>query len=119
MNPVKQLPIKGEVNILRLFGRSGLKLLKYPLDDIFETIQIDSVLDLSHRLAHTKAPKERASLFKSMNAKLGKMPYFGGNELNISDISIWSVFKQINVNMNQDLSQSLVNWYKKMDNILF
>lgn len=119
MNPVKQLPIKGEVNILRLFARSGLSLLKYPLDDILKTTNVDNILDLCHRLAHADTTKDRSFLIRMLTGKLGRNPYFGGEEMNIVDICCWSILKQIYDIVGQDLPPTLSKWYQKVDSIVF
>lgn len=115
---MKQLPIRGEVNILRHFARLGMKPLDYPSEDAVTTVQTDAVLDICHRLLHVRTVKEKTALFRNLNAKLGRASYFGGEDINISDIAAWSVLKQVRVNPKQDLSQNVASWYLKMDQVL-
>ena len=92
-------------------------MLKYPCDDFLSTIKCDSALDVCHQLIHTPIGKERNPLIKSLSEKLGGSLYFGGNDIDIVDISAWSALKQ--TTQKQGLSQNLKNWYQKMDQILF
>lgn len=115
---MKQLPIRGEVNLLRYLGRLGLNSLGYPSEDAQTTIQIDSSLDTCHRLLHVRTVKEKAALYRNLNAKLGRSTYFGGENINIIDIAAWSALKQIDINAAQDLTQNMAKWYQKIDSIL-
>lgn len=119
MNPIKLLPLKGEVNILRLLARSGLTELKYPSDDILKTSLVDSALDVCHRLVHSEVSKEKSALCKNLNGKLGRFTYFGGDDINVVDVAAWSTLKQVYDNVGQDLSPNLTKWYQKVDRILF
>lgn len=118
IHPVKQIAIKGEINILRYLGRLGLSSLGYPSDDVVTTIQIDNVLDTCHRLLHVRTAKEKTSIYRNLNAKLGKGSYFGGENVNIIDIAAWSVLKQACANPGSDLTQNLVKWFQRIEQLL-
>lgn len=117
VHPVKQLAVKGEVNILRHLGRLGLSPLGYPSDDTVETLQMDSVLDTCHRLLHVRTGKEKSSIYKNLNAKLGKSSYFGGENVNICDIAVWSALKQVQIKEG-DLVQNMAKWFQRMEQLL-
>jgi len=103
------------VNILRYLARLGLQDLGY--DDEIESLEIDSQLDTIHRLKHARVNKEKAAMNKNLNAKLGKNQFFGGNNLNIVDIALWSILKQANFTSAEDLSPNLAKWFVRMNSL--
>ncbi|CAN8002478.1 unnamed protein product [Ixodes hexagonus] len=92
VNPLLQVAISGEVNLIRYVGRL--------LDPSYESVgpvgatEVDHWLDQAHHgLLHGKN-KERQAVLKALNAQLGSSHYVLGSSLSLADIALWSAVLQ-------------------------
>jgi len=89
VNPCKQTPILGEVNIARYLAR--LLTPRYD-DDIVTATQIDSILDHAAAVLHGS---DTSAIVKSLGQLLARKRWFVGNERpSLADIVMWSAVKQ-------------------------
>ena len=94
VNPGSQLSIQGEANVARYLAR--LLVPAYDSGDITTATEIDYYVDMATPLAHGK-DKEKASVIKTLNAKLGKFnTWLVGDKLSLADIVLWSAMHQGN-----------------------
>ncbi|XP_037669467.1 aminoacyl tRNA synthase complex-interacting multifunctional protein 2 isoform X1 [Choloepus didactylus] len=83
-------PIEGEGNIARfLFSLFGQK------HDAINLTLIDSWVDIAVFQLKEGSSKEKAVVFRSMNAALGQGPWLVGSELSVADVVLWSVLQQV------------------------
>ena len=91
VNPSKQTPVVGEVNIARYLARQLTPC--YDDSDIVTATQIDTLLDHAAVLLHGSG--DIAGALKSLGQQLGKKKWFVGNDRpSLADIVIWSAVKQ-------------------------
>jgi len=90
VNPSKQTPVVGEVNIARYLAR--LLTPRYDADIVTAT-QIDTFLDCAAVLLHDRG--DTSGALKSLGQQLGRKKWFAGNDRpSLADIVIWSAIKQ-------------------------
>ena len=94
VSPGSQLAIQGEANVARYLAR--LLTPAYDSADITTATEIDHYVDMATQLASGK-DKEKASVIKTLNAKLGKSnTWLVGDNLSLADIVLWSAMHQGN-----------------------
>jgi aminoacyl tRNA synthase complex-interacting multifunctional protein 2 len=100
------LPILGEVNILRHLSRIGPNEFDYESKD--NCNEIDVVFDLCYMLKTSSSAKERQTAIKQLNNRLGKAQFFGdSNEISIGDVAFGSTIKQLESVIGKDLLPNL------------
>ncbi|KAM7296974.1 aminoacyl tRNA synthase complex-interacting multifunctional protein 2 isoform X2 [Ixodes scapularis] len=95
VNPLLQVAISGEVNLIRYLGR----LLDPSYESLgpVEATEVDHWLDQAHHgLLHGKN-KERQAVLKALNAQLGNSPYVLGSSPSLADIALWSAVLQLDL----------------------
>ncbi|XP_037032269.1 probable aminoacyl tRNA synthase complex-interacting multifunctional protein 2 isoform X2 [Bradysia coprophila] len=105
------LPIIGESNILRYLARIGPNEFNYETNGS-NCNEIDSQLDLSEMLLAAETARDRQTIFKNLNATLGKNEYFGGSEPRINDLSLASAVLQSTA--EKELPPTLLKWSRKV-----
>lgn len=92
VNPLLQVAITGEVNLIRYLGRHLQP--SYESSEPLEATELDYWLDQAHHgLVHGKA-KEQQGVLKALNVQLGKSSYVLGSSVGLADIALWSVLLQ-------------------------
>ena len=91
VDPSKQSPVIGEANIARYLSR--LLPSCYENDNIVTATEIDTILDMA-TLLQKGNQKEKASVIKNLNVKLGKSSWLVGDSLTLADIVAWSAVHQ-------------------------
>lgn len=103
--------ICGDVNIIRYLVAAIPSNLSYK--HLSSSWEIDSLLDICHRLQVQTSAKERQSVIRSLNSKLGKNPWLGGADISVADLAAWAIIKQ--GDYQKDLTASMKNWFKKCE----
>lgn len=110
---ISQMPIMGEVNILRYFARMNPDNLPY--ETLANVPEIDSTLDICYCLARSKTKVDRSNLLHLLNKKLGKSDWFcGHSKITIADIAASSAVKQVALN---EINQNMAKWLEKCEAI--
>ncbi|XP_037938244.1 probable aminoacyl tRNA synthase complex-interacting multifunctional protein 2 isoform X2 [Teleopsis dalmanni] len=110
-SPTMYVPIYGEVNIIRYLGRVGPAEYRY--EDSPLCNEIDAVLDICYQLLRCTTAKSRANMIRSLNNRLQKQKYFGGNEMSIADIGVHTSLKRMPAITEKDLTPALNEWRKR------
>lgn len=77
--------------------------------------QIDSLLDVCHKLQTTKNTKERRQTIQILSSKLGKEKWInGGSSMSIVDIAAWSIINQLNA--RNELTGNMKAWMQNCEN---
>ncbi|KAK9686199.1 AIMP2 lysyl-tRNA synthetase binding domain [Popillia japonica] len=106
---VSNVPILGEVNILRYFARLTSSM-NYETSNPFE---LDSVLDTCYTLIQSKTKTDRSAAMHIINKKLGKSQWLcNRSEYSIADIATYSSLKQIPQN---EINVNLTKWLQKCE----
>ncbi len=96
VNPGSQLAIHGEANVARYLARLLTPAYDASRADIAVATEIDALVDMATQLARGK-DKEKASVIKTLNAKLGKAnTWLLGEKMSLADIVLWSAMHQGN-----------------------
>ncbi|XP_014097394.1 probable aminoacyl tRNA synthase complex-interacting multifunctional protein 2 isoform X2 [Bactrocera oleae] len=111
-SPTMYVPIYGEVNIIRYFGRVGPEEYRY--EDSPNCNEIDAVLDICYQLLRCITSKSRASMLRALNLRLGKQKYFGGDKISIADIGVYSSLKRLPIITPKDFTPTLTEWKKRV-----
>ncbi|XP_077292317.1 aaRS-interacting multifunctional protein 2 isoform X2 [Arctopsyche grandis] len=99
--------ICGEVNVLRYIVSAISCSFSYSEKDCFW--EIDSLLDICHKLQTLKTMKERQAVIRSLGTKLGKGKWIGGfTDMSIVDVAAWSIIKQLNI--ESELTDNMKIW---------
>jgi len=93
INPIAQVGIKGEVNILRYL----CNVVKLDASDACEATAIDAILDQVHGSIIHGSNKERQAAVKQFNARFGKHSWLAANVPTIADLAAWSALCQCNL----------------------
>ena len=91
VSPKSQTAVHGEATIARYLAR--LLNPSYDSDDICRATEIDNYVDLAYLLTNGKT-KEKDSVLKTLNAKLGKSEWLVGSQQTLADIVLWSAVHQ-------------------------
>ena len=92
VSPSVQSAIHGEGNIARYLARS-LEPSYEDLDAATAT-EIDTLVDMATGQLLKGNSKEKASILRSLNSKLGKNTWLVGSGMSLADIVMWSVLHQ-------------------------
>jgi len=110
-SPTMPVVICGDVNIIRYLVAAIPSNLSYKHQT--SSWEIDSLLDICHRLQAQTSAKERQSVVPSLNSKLGKNPWLSGPNISVADLAAWSIIKQ--GDYQKELTVSMKNWFKKCE----
>ncbi|XP_013107418.2 probable aminoacyl tRNA synthase complex-interacting multifunctional protein 2 isoform X1 [Stomoxys calcitrans] len=110
-SPTMYVPIYGEVNIIRYLGRVGPTEYRY--EDSLLCNEIDAVLDICYQLLRCTTPKSKANMIRTLNNRLQKQQYFGGDKMSIADIGVHSSLRRMPSITDKDLTPSLLEWRKR------
>lgn len=107
----KMCPIEGEGNIARfLFSLLGQE------HSAVDLTLMDSWVDTAMFQLRAGGAKERATVFRTMNAALGKSPWLVGGELSVADVVLWSVLRQMGGG-NGALPANVQKWAQACENL--
>jgi len=102
VSPVSHSRIRGEINVLRFLHRSI-----YGFSDPIDDVQLDHILDVCHRLAHSHTLRDKQMNVRALNALLGRSRWLGGDNMSVADVAAWSVIKST---PGVELSQNMTRW---------
>ncbi|XP_065558122.1 aminoacyl tRNA synthase complex-interacting multifunctional protein 2-like isoform X6 [Artemia franciscana] len=104
-----KVPIVGDGNIARFFGRLFPKQIAYENLSVKETTQIDHFLDFAHETLLNGNKKDIVANLNMLDAILSSEKYLCGSSITIADVVVWSAVSQV-ADLNS-LPKSLKNWY--------
>ncbi|XP_075159553.1 aaRS-interacting multifunctional protein 2 isoform X2 [Haematobia irritans] len=111
-SPTMYVPIYGEVNIIRYLGRVGPAEYRY--EESLLCNEIDAVLDICYQLLRCTTPKSKANIVRTLNNRLQKQLYFGGEKMSIADIGVHSSLRRMPSITDKDLTPALIEWRKRV-----
>ena len=120
VSPMKHIAIKGEVNVLRYLSRLGPPAFNYELNvDPATSARLDGVLDACYTLARCRTIKEQQLVIRDLGGYLGKAQFMaGGNGISIADVAVWSVLRQIDAQLQRDMSSNMKQWLHHCSQLL-
>lgn len=120
VSPMKHTTIKGEVNILRYLSRLGPPTYNYELNsDAATSSRLDVLLDTCYSLARCRTVKEQQLAIRTLGGYLGKAQFMaGGNGISIADVAVWSVLRQKDAQLQQDISSNMKEWLRHCSQLL-
>jgi len=120
VSPMKHTAIKGEVNVLRYLSRLGPPAFNYELNsDPATSARLDGVLDTCYTLARCRTVKEQQMAINDLGVYLGKARFMaGGNVISIADVAVWSVLRQIDAQLQRDMSSDMKQWLQHCSQVL-
>ena len=120
VSPMKHTAIKGEVNVLRYLSRLGPPAFNYELNsDPATSARLDGLLDTCYTLARCRTVKEKQLAINELGGYLGKGRFMaGGNGLSIADVAVWSVLRQIDVQLLHNMSSNMKQWLQHCSQLL-
>ena len=120
VSPIKHTAIKGEINILRYLSRLGPAAYNYELSsDPATSSRLDGLLDACYTLTQCRTVKERQLAICALGGYLGKAQFLaGGGGISIADIAVWSVLKQLDVQLQRDMSNNTKEWLQHCSQLL-
>lgn len=108
IRPVSQSPIHGEANIARYLARL--------LDADYEANpEVATTIDAWIDMAALLTTKQKASVLKSLNARLGKRTWLAGSSLSLADIVTWSYLIQLG--QTNGLPSNVKKWLQACNGI--
>ena len=105
LSPNIQTRVYGEANVARYLAR--LLNPAYDAGDIVTAAETDQWLDCATQVIHGNN-KERASVLRLINSRLGKHAWLVGSGLTLADIVLWSALQQCK--MTQAVSGNVKQW---------
>jgi len=108
VSPITQSVIRGEVNVLRYLARLFPSVLPYETADVH--LQ-DQLLDSVHSLAWAQ-PKDKQPLLRQFATRLTKSPYLAGSSIGASDLSLFSVIKQLG--LEGEIQAEVKTWFNRL-----
>lgn len=114
-SPTLYVPIYGEVNIIRFLARVGPSEFNY--DNESNSFETDAILDTCYLLVKSVNTKERQTLLRVLNTRLGKSDFYGDGTISIGDIAVSSSLKQIPATL-KDLTPPMAKWLKTVTEIV-
>lgn len=120
VSPMKHTAIKGEVNVLRYLSRRGPPAFNYELNsDPATSARLDGVLDTCYTLARCRTVKEQQLAINDLGGYLGKARFMaGGNGISIADVAVWSVLRQIDMQLQRGMSSNMKQWLQHCSHVL-
>lgn len=110
-SPTMYVPIYGEVNIIRYLGRVGPAEYRYEGSPLCN--EIDLVLDICYQLLRCNTHKTQVAMVRLLDKRLQKQQYFGGSQMSVADIGVYSSLIRMPAVTEKDLTPALVAWRKR------
>ncbi|XP_032574289.1 probable aminoacyl tRNA synthase complex-interacting multifunctional protein 2 isoform X2 [Drosophila sechellia] len=110
-SPTMYVPIYGEVNIIRYLGRVGPAQYRYEGSPLCN--EIDLVLDICYQLLRCNTHKTQVAMVRLLDKRLQKQQYFGGSQMSVADIGVYSSLIRMPAVTEKDLTPALVAWRKR------
>lgn len=110
-SPTMYVPIYGEVNIIRYLGRVGPNEYRYENSPLCN--EIDAVLDICYQLLRCTTHKSQVAMVRLLDKRLGQQQYFGGSQISIADIGVYSSLIRMPAITDKDLTPALLAWRKR------
>lgn len=119
----KVIIIYNETNILRYMSRIiSPEKFQYGCTNYMDCNEIDKVMDICDNFRYKIHDRNSCNkLLKSLNVILKQKNnlYFGGENCNLADLCVLSVFTQYSDQIKvKDLSNDFVNWQKRLQTLL-
>jgi hypothetical protein len=117
---MRHTAIKGEVNVLRYLSRLGPPAYNYELNsDPATSARLDGLLDTCYTLARCRTVKEQQLAVRALGGYLGKTQFMaGGDGISIADLAVWSVLRQIDLQLQRDMSSDMKQWQQRCSQLL-
>ncbi|XP_017053458.1 probable aminoacyl tRNA synthase complex-interacting multifunctional protein 2 isoform X1 [Drosophila ficusphila] len=110
-SPTMYVPIYGEVNIIRYLGRVGPAEYRYEGSPLCN--EIDLVLDICYQLLRCNTHKAQVAMVRSLDKRLQQQQYFGGSQMSVADIGVYSSLIRMPAITDKDLTPALLAWRKR------
>ncbi|XP_023167658.2 probable aminoacyl tRNA synthase complex-interacting multifunctional protein 2 isoform X2 [Drosophila hydei] len=110
-SPTMYVPIYGEVNIIRYLGRVGPVEYRYENSPLCN--EIDAVLDICYQLLRCTTHKSQVAMVRLLDKRLNQQQYFGGSEMSVADIGVYSSLIRMPAITDKDLTPALLAWRKR------
>ncbi|EDW94898.1 probable aminoacyl tRNA synthase complex-interacting multifunctional protein 2 isoform X1 [Drosophila yakuba] len=110
-SPTMYVPIYGEVNIIRYLGRVGPAEYRYEGSPLCN--EIDLVLDICYQLLRCNTHKTQVAMVRLLDKRLQKQQYFGGSQMSVADIGVYSSLIRMPAVTDKDLTPALLAWRKR------
>ncbi|XP_030372784.1 probable aminoacyl tRNA synthase complex-interacting multifunctional protein 2 isoform X1 [Scaptodrosophila lebanonensis] len=110
-SPTMYVPIYGEVNIIRYLGRVGPAEYRYESSPLCN--EIDAVLDICYQLLRCATHKSQVAMVRLLDRRLQQQQYFGGAEMSVADIGVYSSLIRMPAITDKDLTPALLAWRKR------
>ncbi|KAH8405037.1 hypothetical protein KR222_005554 [Zaprionus bogoriensis] len=110
-SPTMYVPIYGEVNIVRYLGRVGPSEYRYEKSPLCN--EIDAVLDICYQLLRCSTHKSQVGMVRLLDKRLQQQQYFGGEQMSIADIGVYSSLIRMPAITEKDLTPALLAWRKR------
>ncbi|KAH8246173.1 hypothetical protein KR038_001821 [Drosophila bunnanda] len=110
-SPTMYVPIYGEVNIIRYLGRVGPAEYRYEGSALCN--EIDLVLDICYQLLRCNTHKTQVAMVRLLDKRLQQQQYFGGSQMSVADIGVYSSLIRMPTITDKDLTPALLAWRKR------
>ncbi|XP_030571172.1 probable aminoacyl tRNA synthase complex-interacting multifunctional protein 2 isoform X2 [Drosophila novamexicana] len=110
-SPTMYVPIYGEVNIIRYLGRVGPTEYRYENSPLCN--EIDAVLDICYQLLRCTTHKSQVAMVRLLDKRLQQQQYFGGDQMSVADIGVYSSLIRMPAITDKDLTPALLAWRKR------
>ncbi|XP_032592482.2 probable aminoacyl tRNA synthase complex-interacting multifunctional protein 2 isoform X1 [Drosophila grimshawi] len=110
-SPTMYVPIYGEVNIIRYLGRVGPNEYRYESSPLCN--EIDAVLDICYQLLRCSTHKSQVAMVRLLDKRLQQQQYFGGDQMSVADIGVYSSLIRMPAITEKDLTPALLAWRKR------
>ncbi|KAI8037706.1 probable aminoacyl tRNA synthase complex-interacting multifunctional protein 2 isoform X1 [Drosophila gunungcola] len=110
-SPTMYVPIYGEVNIIRYLGRVGPAEYRYEGSPLCN--EIDLVLDICYQLLRCSTHKTQVAMVRLLDKRLQQQQYFGGSQMSVADIGVYSSLIRMPAITDKDLTPALLAWRKR------
>ncbi|KAH8351550.1 hypothetical protein KR059_007628 [Drosophila kikkawai] len=110
-SPTMYVPIYGEVNIIRYLGRVGPAEYRYEGSALCN--EIDLVLDICYQLLRCNTHKTQVAMVRLLDKRLQQQQYFGGSQMSVADIGVYSSLIRMPAITDKDLTPALLAWRKR------
>ncbi|XP_026845462.1 probable aminoacyl tRNA synthase complex-interacting multifunctional protein 2 isoform X2 [Drosophila persimilis] len=110
-SPTMYVPIYGEVNVIRYLGRVGPVEYRYEGSPLCN--EIDLVLDICYQLLRCSTHKAQVAMVRLLDKRLQQQQYFGGSQMSVADIGVYSSLIRIPAITDKDLTPALLAWRKR------
>lgn len=111
------VPVYGEVNIVRYLNRVGPSEFWYETENHFAALN-DNILDICYQLSKKLSVKERQALVSVLSQKLGKGQFYNeSSSLSVADVAVSSTLKKVFLNNPKEMPANLTSYLKNVSSI--